>query len=229
MTLLKGLRASSAEKWVNCPASAIVEQGFADVSRVCADEGILAHEIAEWCLKENQPPEVKARPAMARHIRAYIDYVSKASLGHELYVECMVPLVPFGIDSVGKIDALCVSPRHLHVIDFKYGRVPVALDNNYQLYMYAYGALKSFVFKNLTGITLSIIQPRLGQTILVDIPMGEFNNYISVIKMAVERVRNKDMTYNPGRHCMFCRAKKHCFAAITGSARPFEDESEEKQ
>lgn len=212
------LRPSSSEKWVNCPASAKLEQGYPNIQTASASEGIYAHEVAEWCLKNNISPgdlRCKITPkGMRKHVQAYINYINDISKDKQLYVEYPISLYkPFGIKHHGKIDSLCITPNEIFIIDFKYGKWSVNAFNNYQLLMYAYAVFtsKDFVFNTLESITLTIIQPRVACTVSSwKLNKKEFIENIQPIKNAIEKVNSDTPPYNPGKHCMFCKAKKTC-------------------
>ena len=46
--------ASSAHRWLNCPGSVALAQGLPDRASVYADEGAVAHHLAEVCLRGSQ-------------------------------------------------------------------------------------------------------------------------------------------------------------------------------
>ena len=82
------LSASGSERWLNCPGSVKAEEGYASTSSPFAQEGTLAHELAEVCLREGTDPtkligtELSSKvitEEMAYYVREYQDYVE--SLG----------------------------------------------------------------------------------------------------------------------------------------------------
>lgn len=224
------LRPSSAEKWVNCPASAKLEERYPDIQTDKALEGVFAHKIAEWCLKNNTstlhaPYEIEIK-GMVECVDSYVNYVRYISKDKELHVEYDVSLRPFGINRFGKIDSLCVSPNEIHVIDFKYGKWPVEIINNYQLLMYAYGVFNS----NVKSIKLTIFQPRIKNKVSSwNLNVKEFKDRVQLIKDAIVKVNSNNPSFNPGKHCIFCKAKYNCPAKPRGvefkSKPKFEDES----
>ena len=50
------LSASSAHRWISCPASISASRGIADSSSAAAEEGTAAHELAERCLRDGTDP-----------------------------------------------------------------------------------------------------------------------------------------------------------------------------
>ena len=51
------LAPSAAHRWMICPGSIVLEQGFPNTTSVYAAEGTAAHELASWCLANDEQPE----------------------------------------------------------------------------------------------------------------------------------------------------------------------------
>lgn len=161
------LSPSSAKRWINCTPSALLAEEAGSKSSVYAEEGTLAHEIAEHALTrylegiydpiiDEELPIQKdhfQNPLfsidMANYIRDYCNYVigenhemQKAEGKCRMYLERRVNITDFAPDSFGSVDVVLVSDKTIHIIDLKYGAgVKVTADHNEQLMMYALGAL----------------------------------------------------------------------------------------
>ncbi len=103
------------------------------------------------------------------HIQSYLNYVRTAAHLSELFVEVEVPIDHLTDEdrAKGTADAIIINSaqKELHVIDLKYGQgVEVSAENNYQMMMYALGALKKFEEQTagVTNIRMTIFQPRSG-------------------------------------------------------------------
>lgn len=162
------LSPSSAKRWINCTPSALLAEEAGSKSSVYAEEGTLAHEIAEYALTkyleggydpiidEELPvtDEHLKNPLfsidMANYIREYCNYVigenyemQKADGKCRMYLERRVNITNFAPDSFGSVDVVLVSDETIHIIDLKYGAgVKVFADHNEQMMMYALGALE---------------------------------------------------------------------------------------
>lgn len=162
------LSPSSAKRWINCTPSALLAAEAGSKSSVYAEEGTLAHEIAEHALTrylegvydpiiDEELPIQKdhfQNPLfsidMADYIRDYCDYVisenyemQKADGKCRMYIERQVNITNFAPDSFGSVDVVLVSDKTIHIIDLKYGAgVKVTADHNEQMMMYALGALE---------------------------------------------------------------------------------------
>lgn len=51
------LAPSAAHRWMVCPGSIVLEQGFPNTTSSYAAEGTAAHELAAWCLTHDEQPE----------------------------------------------------------------------------------------------------------------------------------------------------------------------------
>ena len=90
------LGASSASRWMNCPASIPLSEGIADTTNPAAEEGTVAHEICEMILKNEDLPEslngFDVTEEMIEHCMMYVDYIRENSDGAEVYIEERVDL-----------------------------------------------------------------------------------------------------------------------------------------
>lgn len=162
------LSPSSAKRWINCTPSALLAEEAGSKSSVYAEEGTLAHEIAEYALTrylegaydpivDEELPirhEHFKNPLfsidMSNYIRDYCGYVigenyemQKADGLSRMYLERRVNITDFAPDSFGSVDVVLLSDKTIHIIDLKYGAgVKVTADHNEQMMMYALGALK---------------------------------------------------------------------------------------
>lgn len=151
------LSPSAAERWMTCPGSIVLSDGMPQRTSAFAEEGTLAHEIAEKILNGWEPEGVDAE--MLENVRVYTDYVQTLAVENTLHVETRVKCFP---DLWGTADAVVWMPRRfeLHVIDLKYGAgVPVEVANNLQLKIYALASMKTFGMAAQT-VTTTIVQPR---------------------------------------------------------------------
>lgn len=185
------LSPSSSKRWLNCPPSARLAESVENKSSVYADEGTLAHEIAQNALelwdRDLYYPEIDELPVpddlakspyfsedMVRHVGSYVDFVvnefhamHKEETGDNVigYWEATFDLSKYIPESFGSSDATLLSPTILHVIDLKYGAgVKVSAQSNTQLMIYALGMLNTIPEAqrgDIKEVRMSIVQPRL--------------------------------------------------------------------
>ncbi|MCL2704257.1 MAG: DUF2800 domain-containing protein [Defluviitaleaceae bacterium] len=103
----------------------------------------------------------------------------------------------------------------IHVIDLKYGTgVPVSAEWDKQLMLYGLGALVELEpFYDIETVSMTICQPRLDSIKTFMINAAVLTHWAEAeLKPAAETAFKGEGTFNPGDHCMFCKAKAECRA-----------------
>lgn len=171
------LSPSGAHRWMNCPASVVLEEGYPDTSSAYAAEGTAAHEIASKLLTdpEYEPPvgetvEIDGHKVLiTRSMLDYVyDYVCRVRLlaeGKELLVERRLPIdhVTGEAEACGTGDAIIIGDGEITIVDLKFGMGEVVeAEGNQQMQMYALGAVREYsVLDDFEKITMVIDQPRI--------------------------------------------------------------------
>lgn len=228
------LGASSAHRWLACPPSARLEDGKEGTTSEAAAEGTLAHAIVELKLtrllngrkagKANleQTNDPLYRPVMEEHTDAYIDYVMElyaqaqehspdAKLMSEMRV-CFDDIVPNGF---GTTDTIIIADDEIHVIDFKYGKhVLVEAENNPQLRLYAWGAIREFgMLYDIRKVSTHIVQPRMDNVTSESVPLEELERWAhEYVEPRAKMAAEGEGEFTPGEHCVFCKAQATCRA-----------------
>jgi len=218
------LGASSAHRWMACPGSVALTKDMPDSRSEYANEGTLAHELAELCLKHNMdaldlPTDndwEKYPQEMREHIQDYIDYVRArvAQLGGRLMIEQRVDYSEWVPEGFGTSDAVIIAPDRLVTIDLKYGQgVKVYAEANPQARLYALGATSEFWF-DLVGVQVVesvIFQPRLDHVDEFEEKLEDLMAFALEAKEAAMRALSEDAPLVPGeKQCRFCKAKAVC-------------------
>ncbi|MGN0384577.1 MAG: DUF2800 domain-containing protein [Lachnospiraceae bacterium] len=179
------LSASGAKKWMNCPASARLEEKIPDEESEYAAEGTLAHSICELKLTKlfidrnmsektykTRMNKLQKDPLYQKEMDGYTDlYVE-----HVMEVANSFPAPPtvavekrldysnWAPEGFGTGDCVLIYGVELHVFDFKYGkRVVVSAEENPQLKCYGLGAIKEYsMIYPISKVVLHIVQPRTG-------------------------------------------------------------------
>lgn len=146
------LSASGADRWINCPASARLEEKYGvDSSSVFAEEGTLAHEFADlklrvkssrgqpvgvgsiyrgWTdqLKELRKNELYTYD-MEGYVEMFTDYVLEKWVGAMketpdalLSIEERSDFSHVAPEGFGTSDANIITDNHLEIVDLKYGK-----------------------------------------------------------------------------------------------------------
>ena len=230
------LSASSAERWLNCPASIRLSEGMPDLAGDAAREGTLAHAIAELKLrKQYTEPMGKAtftrrmnklikdndqyNPEMQRYTDQYLEFVNSITYAQAttpfVEVEKQVNYSAYAPEGFGTADCIVIHGNHLWVIDFKYGKhVKVDAGDNSQLKLYALGALAEYGFiYPIQTVTLCVVQPRMDNIVKWDTDVAALYQWGNeVVKPLAEEAYASGGTCVPGKHCQFCPIKPVCKA-----------------
>ena len=228
------LSASGAHKWMNCTPSARLEETMPESTSTYADEGRLAHEIAELKLRKQFTEPMGLRsynsklkklqenklysPEMLVYTDAYLDYIS--GLVHSfqsrpyIAVEKKLDFSAYVNEGFGTGDCIVIGDNTLYVIDLKYGKgVPVFAETNPQMMLYALGAYEAYSFLyNIEKIKMVIIQPRLDNISEFKVDVFDLIEWGEFIKPIAQKAFAGEGEFVSGEHCRFCRAKAKCRA-----------------
>ena len=222
------LSASSSERWLNCPPSAVASEAYPDQDTEFTREGTLAHEVAEHVAKMVDPRgfydlydyierRFNCDKEMAEHAVAYSDYIQEHIKSDKAVVllEQKVDFSPWVPDGFGTCDCILIQGDTLTIIDYKYGvGVPVSAKDNSQMKLYALGALNDFGFAyDVSKVEMHIFQPRINNISADSITVEELENWATkVVKPTAEKAAKGKGKYKPGGHCKFCPHAGRCRA-----------------
>lgn len=247
------LSPSSAKRWINCTPSALLAEEAGSKSSVYAEEGTLAHEIAEYALTQYlnvlyDPITDEELPIkdehlknplfsidMANYIRDYCEYVisevyemDRADDMCKMYLERRVDITDYAPDSFGSVDVTLETGRMIHIIDLKYGAgVKVFADHNEQMMLYALGALKAAASKDITNIRMTIAQVRLDHYDTFEMSKGGLLEWAEkVLKPAAKAAIQGKGKQVIGSWCGFCPVKAQCRAQRDAILADFDEKPE---
>jgi hypothetical protein len=229
------LSASGSSKWINCPGSIEAESKVVKNQSVYAEEGTLAHELADMCLKQKVDAStfigktifVKSDgktlstvvdKEMAKFVQEYLDYVlSFETKNSQLYTEDKVDFSNIAPGGFGTLDSaiLDYDSGVCHIFDLKYGQgVEVSAIENTQGQLYALGfynelkcldVIKSFV--------IHIVQPRKWNFSKWEISIKDLIAFGEFAKTKAKEALTPGAKRVPGyKQCEFCSAKASCTA-----------------
>lgn len=238
MTAHAKLSASSATRWLACPPSVLMSEGYADTASRYAAEGTLAHALAELALTkhftkgigpvkygkmrdeligkhewEGEPLYVKE---MDKYVEVYTDYVKQVAMSYPskpfVYLEKRIDFSEWVPGGFGTADCIIIYNNELRVMDLKYGKgVPVSAEHNPQLMLYALGAYAAFkLLCRIEKVTLTIVQPRLDGVSEWSLGIDELLAFGERVKPLAELADKGEGDFHPGEHCRFCRARHAC-------------------
>lgn len=228
------LSASGSERWLHCTPSARLEATLPDQSSVYAEEGTLAHAIAELRLrkyftvmkKSKYDSELKKlqkhelyKKEMLDHVQTYFEYVEKVmhsfdGISPYAVAEKRLDLSHIVPESFGTGDCIIIGGKELHVIDFKYGQgVVVEAERNSQMMLYALGALRAYsLLYQIERVHLTIVQPRAKGISSWETTPAELAAWGEEVKVKAQEAWEGKGVHTPGDWCRFCRARQQCRA-----------------
>lgn len=229
------LSASGSSRWLACPPSAVLEQDFPNQSSEFAQEGTLAHTLAELYLRKHLGEistrkynlEVKKVQANKLYTEDMPDYVE---IYTDIIMEKMSEAKSITEDAVFKVeqklnfsnyvpegfgtgDMVIISDGVIEIIDLKYGKgVPISAEGNSQMRLYALGALNEFDFLyDIHTVKMTIVQPRLDSISTDTMSVNDLIDWAeNVVKPIAALAIKGEGEYKVGNHCRFCRAKGAC-------------------
>lgn len=224
------LGASSSHRWMHCPPSVRLCEGFPDQGSSYAAEGTDAHTLCEYRLRlalGQAPPD--PTPSLEYHSQEmadcaqdYADYIMECLA--QVKESCTDPIVlieqrldfsRFVPDGFGTGDCLIVADNTLHVIDYKHGLgVLVEADNNPQMMLYALGALEMFDgIYVIETVSMTIFQPRKDNVSIFPMPKDALYQWAEeTLKPVAVLAFEGGGDYCSGDWCGFCKAKHVCRA-----------------
>lgn len=225
------LSASGSKRWLSCPPSARLERKFPDRAGEAAQEGTLAHALAEARIRcwigELSLQELAVRsetifrdplysPEMDGYVQAYVDLcIEKINVAQGVaLVEERLDFSRWVRNGFGTGDMVIIGDGVLEIVDLKYGKgVPVSAEGNTQMQLYALGAIEQYGYiYDFDYVRMSIFQPRNGGLSTQLMSVEELLAWGESIKPIAELAYAGKGDFKAGDHCRFCRAAAQCKA-----------------
>ena len=184
------LSPSASHRWIECPPSVRLTEFMEDKSSAYADEGTLAHSIAENKLNNYlgySDKSVKCEDtSMNEYTDDYVAFVAEQMRvlnNPSAFVEQRVDCSRY-VDAVG----------------------------NDQLRIYALGAFEMFsCLYDISTVRMSIFQPRLSHCDTWELPIDELLKWADeVLVPAAKLAWNGEGEFKAGEHCRFCKVRTTC-------------------
>lgn len=227
------LSASASKRWLNCPPSVRLEEGFPNESSVYAAEGTFAHELCEYKVSKYLRKRVK-RPQSEEFYTEELEQIT--DVYYEFAVSTIEQMKQSGFEPLvlveervdyshiapsgfGTADLLILGKDEdgkgvLHICDFKTGKgVYVDCDHNSQMMLYALGGLHAYEYLYpVEMIRMTIVQPRLDNINTFECSRDELVAWGESIRAVAKLAYEGKGDQKPGDWCRFCRAKPVCRA-----------------
>lgn len=223
------LSASGAHRWLACPPSARLEASLPESTSPAAEQGTVAHALAEWKLRRalHQAPAMKPvsdwiDTEMETLTDDYVAFIQERL--REVGKRCADPvvlieqrldfshIVPGGF---GTGDCVIIAEPTLQIIDLKYGQgVLVDAEHNPQLMLYALGALNAFgSLYDISEVAVTIYQPRRSNVSTWTISVTDLETWAEeTVKPRAVLAAAGAGEFAPGEHCRFCKLAPTCRA-----------------
>lgn len=229
------LSASSAARWLNCTAAPRFEEQLPESTSAYAEEGRLAHAIAElkvlkrFTVMSSRTYNTRLNkikkdpiynPEMDKTTDLYLEHLVERAMTYDsppmVAAEIKVDLSDYVPEGFGTCDCVMIGGDTLSITDYKHGKgVPVFAEGNPQMRLYALGALKRYapVFgDSIKKVRMSIDQPRLDSYTTETITVEELRAWGESVKPIAQKAFSGLGEFVPGEHCRFCRGKAQCRA-----------------
>lgn len=222
------LSASSADRWLHCPPSARLCEGYEDKGSDYAAEGTDAHTLCESRLKSalgmtaKDPVEDLSwyNAEMEDCANSYADYVlelleqaKQTCTDPVVMIEQRVDFSRWVKEGFGTADCIIIADGMMNIVDYKHGKgVEVSAEANPQMMLYALGALEIFDgIYDITEVRMSIYQPRKSNVSVCVMDKDSLlewahNDLMYKAKLAYDG----EGEFQCGDWCRFCKAKSEC-------------------
>ncbi len=225
--------ASGASKWMNCPASLMLEKPFPNTSSPEAEEGTAAHELAAECLRTGMDAiefvdrvfnDHTVDEEMAADVQKFVDDIRALAEGHTLMIEQRVYYGKYigqpDEKAFGTADVIIIMncETEVQIRDLKFGKgVAVKSEGNEQMPHYALGVLDILdmlgIADKIQRVRVGIHQPRTNNDSEFVYTIEELLAFAEKSKAAAAEALGPNPRIVPGdKQCRWCRAKGKCKA-----------------
>lgn len=222
------LSASSANRWLHCPPSVRLSEGYIDKASVFAMEGTSAHELCEYKLisalgmEAENPTEnldfyntemEECAEGYATYILELVEKAKETCSDPVIMVEQRVDFSRYVPEGFGTADCIIIADDILNIVDYKHGKgVEVSAEDNPQMKLYALGALELFdCLYDISKVQMTIFQPRLSNVSVFVMNKADLLNWANdELTAKAELAFEGKGELCCGEWCKFCKAKANC-------------------
>lgn len=251
------LGASSSHRWLNCTPSARLTDDIDDEGSVFAQEGTLAHSLAELelsrelklikkaeynkKLKEIQADDLFAGD-MPSEIEKYTNWVLEAyaaalatTKDALIFLEQRLDYSSWVPEGFGTGDCIIIADGVMEVIDLKYGKgVEVYAEDNTQMMLYALGALDAYSYiYDIDAVRMTVAQPRLDNFSSWEMTEADLIVWAETVLKPKAALAYEGLGSTlPGDWCRWCKVKATCRARleqVEDWTKDFEIESDDEE
>ena len=222
------LSASSANRWLHCPPSVRLSEGYMDKASAFAMEGTSAHELCEYKLRsalgmeaENPTENLdfyntemeECAEDYATYILGLVEKAKENCSDPVVMVEQRVDFSRYVPEGFGTADCIIIADETLNIVDYKHGKgVEVSAEDNPQMKLYALGALELFdCLYDISKVQMTIFQPRLSNVSVFVMDKADLLYWANdELTAKAELAFEGKGELCCGEWCKFCKAKANC-------------------
>lgn len=200
--------ASNAGRLMACPASGNLDEAILGWIEPVRDEmagakgvGNLRHALFAQLMELN----AREMQAMLMCLQYMADL--RATRRFKVLIEHTMKATWLQQEPSTTADTVFYTQDEIHVIDLKWGRIPVEVIDNVQLLYYA--ATYGHLAPKAKGVTVHILQPMAAGCDSWFISTTRLAQFMDEARKAEQKLLAKDVTFGPSDHCTFCPANPH--------------------
>lgn len=207
--MIERFSASVASKHVTCHASANLEKAIPgwtpppnDGDTKASVRGSELHSVMEMLLAATTPKEM-------RQVAQAVEYVAdlRSTRRFKMLVEAEGNGWWLTGDPKTRVDLVLHTADELHIVDWKFGKIPVSAVDNAQLMYYALAFAP--LAPKAKVVTLHIVQPFANNLDSWTVTAAELEAFRLKMVQADTAIQGGSVKFTPSDHCMFCPANPH--------------------
>lgn len=200
--------ASVAGRHMACHASANLELAIPNWEAPVRDEtagqkgvGTARHKMLE--------PMMELGPSDLQHMIDVMQYVAdlRKTRRFKVLVEEKVQATWLQSQPFTTADLVLHTQDELHIIDYKWGKIPVEVVDNEQLLFY--GVTYAPLAPKAKQVTLHILQPYAANYSSWTVTTLELQKFMDEAIAAEDSILRGSLQFGPSDHCTFCPANPH--------------------
>lgn len=199
--------ASRAARHMACHASADLPAAipnWVEPERIvggAADQGSAVHALLEQA--------VQLSASDMGHLIKILEYMRelRSRRRFKVLTEVTIKATWLKTEPETTVDVVLYTQDEIHVVDYKWGKIHVEVNDNDQLMFYS--ASFAHLAPKAKGVTQHILQPRADNMESVFVTASELGVWMDQARAAEAAIQGGSLTFGPSDHCAFCPAYPH--------------------
>ena len=208
------LSPSKAHRFLNCTKSLEFDIPFTETPQTI--RGNILHKLGEKMLRNEEILDYIGEHKINEYeiflLNGYVQSIweeQKRYTKPKIIIEEKKPIIIYNNNVNLVVDCLILGDKEASIIDLKTGNGEVEIEDNEQLYFYAY--MVATTYPQIENFNLNIFQKGKLKTIVLT--KTEVFDFFIEKQDIFEKINNKQLEYNPSdKACKFCSVKDTCLA-----------------